>query len=208
MITIDEHTFDEKLLTGGWVIDAGCKDWRFSIALRDLGCKVIALDIDKFNDVPDGIEYVNSGLGSKLVEVKEAHFFGDGSANFVKGLHGIPGDLPDRPCVTREVTLIGFSHILPHICSRQWEQNGFHLGLDLLKLDIEMSEYDVLMSIDEHILFNQICVEFHPHVNIELHNRMYEKVLKHLSQWYEVSFHSTYPAYPSMDTLFIRKDLL
>lgn len=206
LLTIDEHTFSPDLLTGGFAIDAGCKGWHFSIALRDMGCRVIAMDIDRFSDVPEGIEYLNNGLCADHLINTEAHFFGDGSANFVKGLHGIPGNLPDRPCVTRKVTCVGLSYLLPPLFSSHWQKHGFHTSFDILKLDVEMSEYDILLAMEADP--RQITVETHAHVNQKLHDEKWPLVLSKLSQNYEVSFHSKYPAYPSMDTLFIRRDLL
>jgi len=199
MLTIDEHTFDEKLLTGKLVIDAGCRGFKFSEALADLGCPVLAMDIEDFGRKNDGRIWFTHGALWRSTEPIEVHRFGDGSANFAKGLNGIPYNGPDRPCVTEEIQGFSLEHMLERTTSTE---------IDLLKLDIEGSEYGVLMTIGPGLLPRQITCEFHPHCHPELHNREYSTVLEHLLHWYGVSYHSNYPAYPALDTLFIRQDLL
>jgi len=197
MTCIDEHTFNEKLLSGGWVIDAGCRGWKFAIELQKLGHSVYCLDIEDFsNEIPQGIYYQNAALGY-MNGMAKAHFFGNGTANFIAGINGIPYNGPDRPCETKEVECINLDTIYEFISK---------INLDILKLDIEGSEYGILESIEPWP--KQITVEFHPHCHVEEHNNRYHRVLDHLSKWYDVSFHSQYPQYPSLDTLFIRRDLL
>lgn len=199
MMTIDEHTFNEKLLIGKLVIDAGCRGFRFSEALADLGCPVLALDIEDFNRKNDGrVWFKHAALWNKTEPI-EVHRFGDGSANFAKGLNGIPYNGPDRPCVTETIQAYTLDYVLGMTSSTE---------IDLLKLDIEGSEYGVLMTIAPGLLPRQITCEFHPHCHPELDLKMFQSVMDHLLQWYGVSFHSQYPAYPTLDTLFTRQDLL
>lgn len=201
MTTIDEHTFDEKLLTGGLVIDAGCRGFKFSESLRDLGCEVCALDVenDFFDIEPDGVTYFRKALWPENEEHIVIHSFGNGTANFVKGLNGIPSNTEDRPCIDLSVTTINIEEIM-------WMFGGL-TEIDLLKADIEGSEYKVLAGLVKPYA-RQISCEFHPHCHPNLHAEMFDKVIAHLSQWYQVSYHSNYPDYPSLDTLFIRRDLL
>lgn len=196
MITIDGHTFDETLLKGGWVIDAGCRGWKFSKTLQQLGCKVLALDIEKFDDVPDGIEFWHGGL-SNVTAYTEAHYFGDGTANFLKGLHGVPSNTPERPCETKPVQLWSLDSIYDSIgCA----------DIDVLKLDVEMSEYQILPNIA--FFPRQISVEFHQHVNEELHRKSIDGIIEHLCKYYKCILHIDEARYKYMDCLFIRKDIL
>jgi|SRR6478736_66165 len=196
---IDEHTFDRGLLSGKLAIDAGCRGWLFSMAMRDFGCETLALDIENFYpNIPEGIHYQNAALWDKG-EFIDAYFFGNGTANFIKGVNETPYNGPDRPCETKMVRAFPLNHIIKW-CKCQ--------EIDILKTDIEGSEYGVLMNITKDLLPRQISCEFHPHCHTELHNRWFDTVLAHLSLWYDVSFHSNYTQYPSLDTLFIRRDLL
>jgi len=135
MRTIDGHTFDEKLLTGGWVIDAGCRGFLFSMEMREIGIDVYALDIEDF----DGSSYFtkHAALMATAGEV-EAHYFDNGTGNFVKGINEQPYNGPDRPCETLKVPAITLQDIY----------NEIGTNIDLLKLDIEGSEYEILASLD------------------------------------------------------------
>lgn len=197
--SVDEHTFCPSLLTGKLVVDAGCRNFHFSYALADLGCPVLAMDIEDFNHHADGKVWFRHGALWDKTEPLEVHRFGNGTANFVKGLNGIPYNGPDRPCVTETVQAYTLEHLLAMTSSKI---------IDLLKLDVEASEYRILLNIKADLLPRQITVETHRHVNKVLHDEQWPLVLNHLDQWYSVSRHSNYPDYPDMDTLFIRRDLL
>lgn len=199
MMTIEEHTFEETLLTEKLVIDAGCRGFHFAESLADLCCPVLALDIEDFNRKNDGrIWFKHAALWDKTEPI-EVHRFGNGTANFVKGLNSIPYNGPDRPCVTETVQAYTLDHLLTMTSSKI---------IDLLKLDVEASEYRILLNIKADLLPRQITVETHRHVNKVLHDEQWPLVLNHLDQWYSVSRHSNYPDFPDMDTLFIRRDLL
>src|SRR6478609_8086650 len=105
--TINEHTFCPDLLIGKLVVDAGCRDFEFSYALADLGCPVLAMDIENFNHHADGKVWFRHGALWDKTEPLEVHRFGTGTANFVKGINEIPYNGPDRPCITE--TVQGFS---------------------------------------------------------------------------------------------------
>lgn len=191
METIDGHTFDETKLTGGWVIDAGCRWWNFSKHFE----KVYALDIENFDDVPEGVIFKNAALQNVNAEI-EAHFFGKGDGNFIKGLNGIPGNLPDRPCETRPVKSITLQDIY----------NEIGTDIDILKMDIESSEYEILLNIDP--IPKQITVEFHQHTTPEKHNQYIDQIMDHLCRHYNASLYvREWPRYRFMDCLFIRKDI-
>jgi hypothetical protein len=199
MMRVDEHSFDETLLNRGLVIDGGCRGFNFSKALRDLGCKVIALDIENFYDVPDGIEFIHAALWPTK-EPLQAHFFGNGTANFIKGVNGIPYNGPDRPCETKDVPVITLNEI--------YARPDVDIdNIDILKLDVESAEYFILPEIKP--LPKQITFEDHQHCNYNLHHERIAKIYYNLDQWYkQITTKVIDPRYPGLDTLFIRRDLL
>lgn len=203
MITIDGHTFDETLLTGGWVIDAGCRGFEFSrdALIRDQ--YVFAMDIEHL-PIPD-FSYVSTNgrlFFSKLAlsaqpGETEAYLFGNGTGNFVKGINEKPGDLPDRPLKIETVQCITLEDIYADIGT----------NIDLLKMDIEGSEYEIMLNMDP--IPKQISVEFHEHTVKNLHDQYIDRILDHLCKDYNLTLHiREWPRYKFMDCLFIRKDML
>lgn len=192
--TVDEHTFNPGLTRSGWIIDAGCRGFKLSGAFA---CqKVYALDIEDFSgSQPQNTTFRHKALSVRYGEI-EAHYFGDGTGNFVKGINEQPYNGPDRPCETKKVQAITLQDIY----------NEIGTDIDLLKLDIEGSEYEILANLEP--IPKQVTVEFHEHCHTELHNKWMPKVLEHMSKNYELKLFSTIPRYKYMDCLFIRKDLL
>ena len=41
---VTDHTVDLDRLRGGWVLDAGCRDFTFAREMVRRGCRVLALD--------------------------------------------------------------------------------------------------------------------------------------------------------------------
>lgn len=200
MKTIDGHTFDETKLSGGWVIDAGCRFWRMTDWMMLGGHSVFALDIQDFRndcDFPDGCTFKHAALTAKP-GIVDGHYFGDGTGNFIKGLNGIPYNGPDRPCQTISIQSITLWDIY----------NEIGTDIDLLKLDIEGSEYEILASLWP--IPRQVTVEFHEHCHTELHNRWIDRVVEHMSKEYVLTQFPVPGAerYKFMDCLFTRKDLL
>lgn len=159
------------------------------------GEKVYALDIEGFNDIPDNVIFKRAALMADAGEV-DAHYFGDGTGNFVKGVNEQPYNGPDRPCETKKVQAITLKDI--------YEEIG--TDIDLLKLDIEGSEYEILANLEP--IPKQVTVEFHQHCHEILHNKWIDKVISHMDKNYEIKLFSDIPRYPYMDCLFIRKDLI
>lgn len=202
MINLDGHTFDHHKLSGGWVIDAGCRGFKFTNYCLD-HAKVYALDIEDFTDSPD-VSIVGKYFSKYIFKhaaltthsgVTEAHYFGDGTGNFLKGINEQPGNEPARPCENKIVRCITLEDIYAEIGT----------DVDLLKMDIEASEYEILERLQP--IPKQITVEFHQHCHPKLHDQYIDKVLNHLCQYYELSLFITDPRYKYNDCLFTRKDL-
>lgn len=199
MITIDDHTFDEKLLTGGWVIDAGCRGWNFSktLYLDPYGNNVYSIDIEDLSEQSVYYSIFKQAALTATPGQTDAYYFGNGTGNFIKGVNQEPVSLPDRPVKVETVPCITLQDIY----------NEIGTDIDLLKLDIEGSEYEILANIEP--IPKQITVEFHEHVHDHLHKKYIEQVMDHLCKHYHCTLHiKDWPRYHYMDCLFIRKDLV
>jgi FkbM family methyltransferase len=196
MITIDEHTFDERLITDGWIIDAGCRGFKFHYNFRPLGKhKYMGIDIEDLCH-SSGVKFKQAAL-TKHSGQTEAYFFGNGTGNFIKGINGVPENSEARPCETKTVPCITLQDIY----------NDIGTDIDLLKLDIEGAEYEILENIEP--IPKQISVEMHQHCHLEKHNMYIERVLEHMCKHYHMNLYiREWPRYLFMDCLFIRKDLL
>lgn len=194
---IHEHSVDLDLLSGGICIDAGCRGFQFSEAMRDLGCKVLAFDLEDMK-APKGVQFMKFAISD---------FNG----------YGIFKDTKDQQA----------KHLIEHQCGQQ----GFPVGVirltdvyevmhkveptaqvDILKLDIEGSEYKILSDPNFQPIPKQISVEFHMHAHRQLHDQYYDKCMENLLKWYEPVKHELTQAHGAgfnyWDSLFIRKDLL
>jgi FkbM family methyltransferase len=205
MRTIDDHTFDNRLLLGGgWVIDAGCRGFNFTNHCLETG-NVYALDIEDFSESCDVSPVRKNFKQFKFKQAALTHFtgqtecymFGNGTGNFIKGVNQEPGNSEDRPVKTITVPAITLQDIYKEIGT----------DIDLLKLDIEGAEYEILENLEP--IPKQISVEFHQHVHDHLHRQYIDKVLEHLCKSYHMNLYiREWPRYLFMDCLFIRKDLV
>jgi FkbM family methyltransferase len=201
MRTIDGHTFSVRLFTGSCVIDAGCRGFEFARQMMRFERTVYAIDIEDFGD--SDLEYSkqfifrHAALMAQSNEV-EAHYFGNGTGNFVKGINEQPYNGEDRPCETKKVKAITLQDIYKEIGT----------DIDLLKLDIEGSEYEILANLEP--IPKQVTVEFHEHCHPNLHSQWIDKVLQRMDKNYVLTQYPCpdWPRYKFMDCLFIRKDLL
>lgn len=189
--TIAEHSVDLDLLSGGICIDVGCRGFQFSEAMRDLGCKVWAFDIENFNLVPPGIEFLNYAIWHKdgqLLNFKETKD-------------------PQAKHIAESGTPI-CSHNLAwvyHLCCRG-------NVVDVLKLDIESSEYFILSDPNFQPIPKQISVEFHMHCHRKLHDQYYDACMENLLKHYEPVQHELTQEHGAgenyWDSLFVRRNLL
>jgi FkbM family methyltransferase len=199
MMNIDQHTFDQGKLLGGWTIDAGCRGFEFTKFCLNRG-PVYALDIEDFKDLPiiqpHQFIFKQAALTNYNGQT-EAYFFGNGTGNFIKGINGVPGDTHDRPVETKMIPTITMKDIYKEIGT----------DIDLLKLDIEGAEYMVLGQ-DFETIPKQITVETHEHAHRHLHDAYWPEIFERLCKDYHAILHvSEWPQYKFMDCLFIRKDI-
>lgn len=174
LVLAGEHTIDADRLTGGWVLDAGCRDFAFSRQMAELGCRVIALDADPTVEDPllGGIRFYNFALDAETGE-REIVMTADPQARHFAGLY------TGSPAVERRrvqaVTVLQMMRSLGIDC---W---------DVVKLDIEGAEYEILRRWSGPIA-RQISVEFHEHC-AQRPPELYAEIFQHLGSWYDVVQH-------------------
>lgn len=193
MVTIAGHTFDEKLLSDGVIIDIGCRGFEFA----DYFTENFVFCIDPDPKVFEGRQFhfmkrnLNLAISNKS---GESAFYENGEATVLKELD------PDQnhPFIPCETITMGLLH-------RFTGDN-----IDILKLDCEGAEY---MILDESFkpIPKQISVEFHHHTVPELHNEKIQGILNRLAIHYNavnLVWDSQHGAgFNYWDVLFIRKDL-
>lgn len=192
-----EHTVDIDLLTGGWVLDVGCRFFDLTQGFVKLGCTVLA--IDPSQDVHDpGMDNVTfkrwamvgdpNVIATQFCDSRDA-------AHLVLGhrtpTYGVPQY--NVPCATVQRLMI--EHGIKHF--------------DVVKLDCEGAEFDILSRWPGPVA-TQITVAFHDFVNPSWCQAAYPGILAHLGQWYSVVQHTSYvrhghptPCY--WDSLFVLK---
>lgn len=180
MKTIFEHTFDETLLSdGGYVLDAGCGvDFWFSSYMTEIGMKVISLDPNpKIIKIPDGVIYENSALVAFASDMCIMKTYLDTDA----------ATIVDCSLDTMKNKVISSTNVNAITIAQIMDRYGVE-KFDLIKMDIEGSEYDILMNIDD-INCSQISIEFHDFRNINPYypnnEKYYEALKEKLKDKYE-----------------------
>lgn len=190
--TIAEHSVDLDLLSGGICIDAGCRGFQFSEAMRDLGLKVLAFDLEDMAP-PKHIQFIKYAIGT---EVKLGYYVDtkDKQAKHMSDV-GIP-----MPVTTLDIIYGSLAGVEPNAC------------IDVLKLDIEGSEYAILSDPNFQPIPKQISVEWHMHCHMDLHRQHYSRCMENLLRWYAPVKHELTSAHGAginyWDSLFVRRDLL
>ncbi len=186
---IEEHSIDVDLLTGGWVIDAGCRGWKFSNAMKELGEKVYALDIEDMYP-PEGIIFERKAL---------SHYGGSTTVFLVGDKNGAH---------TGDVSYVGTRKGSVDCITLQTIKEKLDGEIDVLKLDIEGSEY-FLLTENFIPIAKQISIEFHEHCFKSLHDRLFFKCIKSLQEYYHIAYLERMPMHGAglnyWDSLFIRK---
>lgn len=155
IISISEHSVETDILTpGGWVMDFGCGvDFTFSMKMIEMGMKVISIDPNpNIINTPqlENLFYERKALVTdESIESISLDVFNDtDAASTIKTNN-------DISFVRKENTITVETTTLKKLMDKYKIDR-----LDVLKLDIEGTEYSVLMSIDSDIA-KQISIEFH-----------------------------------------------
>lgn len=145
---IAEHSVDTSLIPArAYILDAGCRGMIFTNEMRRRGHEVLALDCDRLeNEV-----YMQLALSNKNCRVGVKHS-SDPQATTICNGDGVD-------CVTlAELNDMFFNK---------------DFVFDLIKLDIEGSEYEVIMSMDRQYA-KQLSIEFHLHTGVYGEREMIE----------------------------------
>jgi hypothetical protein len=164
MITvIAEHSVDlSQLPKKANILDLGCRGFLFAAELVRLGHNVFPVDIGVLENVP--MNYYRFGIGQFDGQCDILHSKDPQGTRMTPGF-GIP-----------MFTLKSFSK---HVDVDFW---------DLIKIDIEGSEYEVIMSLNEPPA-KQLSIEFHLHTGIYGIQQMAEMRDKLTSLGYEAVSH-------------------
>lgn len=172
LIAIGEHTIDESLLTpGGWVLDAGCRDFTFSRGMVARGCKVLALDADPTveDQKIDGVTFLHSAIAAK-------------HGLFYFHMHENPEARSFVSAPVDDKSIVVTAHTIEELMQAHSVER-----FDAVKLDVEGAEYDILRNWPGPIA-RQISIEFHEHVAPRPQG-IYDEIFKHLGQHYDVIQH-------------------
>ena len=155
IISISEHSIETDILTPGeWVMDFGCGvDFTFSMKMIEMGMRVISIDPNpNIINTPqlENLFYERKALVTdESMEYIDLDVFNDtDAASIIKTDN-------DISFVRKENTIKVETTTIKKLMAKYKIDR-----LNVLKLDIEGSEYSVLMSIDSDIS-KQISVEFH-----------------------------------------------
>lgn len=191
---VDEHTIAPGLLTGGWVLDVGCRNFRFSSAMVAKGCQVVGLDpAPDVNDPPPGVNFMRRALEHGGPDIVTMRWEDNGN-----GSHVVPERTVGKRVfvaqVVRLVDLMGTFGI------ERW---------DVIKLDCEGAEYEILKHWPGPIA-TQLTVEFHDFAERRPKDLVgaHEQIWRQLDQWYYVHRHLLTEQWGHMnywDSLFILK---
>lgn len=194
LVCIAEHTIDvDRLTKGGFVLDAGCRNFAFAKDLQARGCNVLAVDADPTIEAPKDFK----GVFSQVALATEA-----GERNFLmhanpEARHLIRDGVFSFP--TTKVNAITIADLMEFYEIKHW---------DVVKLDIEGAEYDILQAWPGPTA-TQISIEFHEHCGPRPPS-VYDAILKHLGQWYDVVRHVSETkhcaGYNYWDSLMIMKN--
>lgn len=190
--TIAEHSVDLDLLSGGICIDAGCRGFQFSEAMRDMGCKVLGFDLEDMQ-APDGIHFVKMAI---------AHMEGEGHYTDTKDQQAKYLSQTGVPVLVTTLERVYESMFKVEPAAQ----------LDVLKLDCEGSEYLILSDPNFQPIPRQISVEFHMHCHLALHDQYYDKCMENLVKYYVPVQHELTQAHGAgwnyWNSLFLRRDLI
>lgn len=173
------------LLRGGWVLDAGCRDFDFARYAVAKGCQVLALDPSPDVEDPQigGVIFEGAAVAGVAGKIRFA------MTEDLEARHLATACSRGRAVSYVEVCAVTLADVMREHGVAMW---------DCVKMDIEGSEYEILKAWPGPIA-SQIAVEFHDHVE-RRPAEVYEEIEAHLGAWYTVVVRT------AGDTLFVLKE--
>jgi|SRR6478609_4809354 len=147
ILTIAEHSFIPYSFGGIFpydganVLDAGCRGFEFAEGMAKLKCKVWCIDADKLEGGPYDMVALSDFIGTGYLVKSD-----DKQATRIQ----------KQPKTDYEIQCTTLKALSVYYDVKFW---------DLIKLDIEGSEYEVIMSLDKAPA-KQLSIEFHLHTGI------------------------------------------
>lgn len=181
LINVSGHTIDKSLLSNGVVLDFGCRDFIFQKELIKMGNNVVSYDAAKL----DG-EYINKAVS---LSNGKTIFCDMGEGSYVSNIKEYMVS-----SIQNEVEMESIYDIL----------NRYE-SIDVIKFDIEGSEYPILSDPNFIPKAKQITVEFHEHSMVDLHKQYFNKCLENLARWYDLVYYYKENEFKYIDTLFIKR---
>lgn len=170
--TIAEHSVDLSLIhRQSKVLDLGCRNFSFANDILDYVDEVYCVDPDQsVNSNYEKVVVLNVAVTAES-GYKDYVKFGNGTGNYIRDTEVVGrGDSMQK---VQCMTLDAISNLF-HV--KKW---------DLIKMDIEGSEYEVLMNLTQAPA-RQISVEFHQHTAKKKSAEYLQKLMMHLNQWYDI----------------------
>lgn len=206
MITISEHTFEEKIIDkNGWILDLGCIDFSFAKNIKQYCNNILCVDPNhNITDVPEGIFYERQAV-THLEDINEQTFY---IYNDKQG-YSLLNPQRDWCILERTVTV-------PVTTIKKLMQKYNISKFELIKFDIEGAEYKILEELDWS-LSKQYSVEFHdfrfmnPYYpdNEIYYTNLFKEMLQHCDiVKHEITDHPGFPFGQGKnywDSLFISK---
>jgi FkbM family methyltransferase len=187
-LTIEEHTIIPNFLNSkSWILDLGCLNFKFSNELKKFTNNIICVDanprISSENGIipgfpiPEDIIFINKAIVNESekqhIDYYEYHDINGNS------IHKNENDYA-RIMFKTEVPTITIKQIM-----KDYNINQF----DLIKFDIEGSEYNILENID-FTISKQFSIEFHDFRGFDIDiNKFYEQFNSKIGNFCEVIQH-------------------
>jgi FkbM family methyltransferase len=206
MISIDEHALNESILKkDGWVLDLGCVGFNFAKNIKQYVNNVIAIDANPSIVNTENVIFENIAITSDESQLSITYnIFDDSQGNSL--YHPINDWCKFQKSVKVPTTTI-------KKLMEKYNVNQF----ELIKLDIEGSEYDLLMNLDFKIS-KQYSIEFHEFRGMNPYTpnneKYYDNLFKIMKPYCDIIKHqkTNHPGFPLglglnyWDSLFILKE--
>lgn len=178
ILTVDNHSFREDLLTKGPVLDVGCRGFRFAKFFADRGHSVTAMDPGEENIGHPRIAFLPLALVADMHDGRDQGklvLTSDPEARYV-----VPA-WRDVDCASKSVGCVDVNFLMNSLC---------HVDkFDLVKLNCEGAEFDILNRLERPIA-RQIVVSFHEHVGTARRGEeAVNELVQKLGKWYDVVRH-------------------
>lgn len=175
MVTVGGHTFDEKLLGNGCIIDVGCRGFTFADYFLNLGKRVYCIDPDD--------EVFNAEPKKGRIDLNLAIAGSSGQTSYYKN-----GEATMIREVDPDPTFVHINKKYCNPCKAITMDDLYKItgeNVDVLKLDCEGAEYIILGETFNPIP-KQITVEFHYHCVPKTHKEHYQGIVERLSKHYKM----------------------